>query len=92
MSQNRKNSTPDQFLGLNFGSDLQNMLLHNSKDQIFDILIFCREMAPFPRKNSQFWDFRLFFVGLSQNLALEIDLESSFCDFETFFKNKNLVF
>ena len=91
------------------------MLLHNSIRQIFDFLIFCRDMASFLQKNSRFWDFHLFtrpylgkksknqkfdgqncgeayFVCLSQNLALEIGLELSFCDFEPFFKNKNLVF
>jgi len=63
MAQNRKNSTPDQFLGLKFGSDLGNMLLHNSIRQIFDFLIFCRVMASFPRENARFWDFQLFFCG-----------------------------
>ena len=60
MAQNRKNSTPDQFLGPNFGWDIQNMLLHNSIRQIFDFLIFCRDMASFLQKNSRFWDFHLF--------------------------------
>ena len=32
------------------GLDLQNMLLNNIKGLIFDFLIFCRDMAPFPQK------------------------------------------
>ena len=43
MDQNRKNSTPDQFLGLKFGSDLGNIvdveqnyaMSKNSKIEIF---------------------------------------------------------
>ena len=45
IAQTRKNSTPDQFLGLNFGSDLGNMLLHNCIGQTFDFFEFWRLIA-----------------------------------------------
>jgi hypothetical protein len=48
--QHRKNSTPDKFLGPKFGSDLQNLLLHNSIGQIFDYLVFAEVWACFQEK------------------------------------------
>ena len=63
MAQNRKNSTPDQFLRPKFDWDQQNMLLYNSIRQIFYFLIFRRDMASFARKNRWKSQNRLFFRG-----------------------------
>ena len=57
-AKNRKNSTPNHFLGPKMGSDLGLMALHNRKVQIFDFSIFFQIMAIFRSKNCQnfiFW-------------------------------------
>ena len=63
MAKNRKNLTPDQFLGLKLDTDLRNILLHNSIQQIFDSFDFF-----LPR----FCDFQLFFRGNAAIILLKI--------------------
>ena len=95
MAQNRKNSTPDQFLGPKFGWDLQNMLLHNSIRQIFDFLIFCRDMASFPRKNRRKSQNQLFFAEMRPYLGKKSKIwqmelwRSIFCRSEPNFGSRN---
>ena len=72
--------------------------LHNSIRQIFDFLIFCRDVASFLRKNSQFWDFRLFFCGngaisrqkIKISKIWSLELWRIFCRSEPKFSPRNL--